>query len=246
MGKDKLSEDLVLTEAQAREVIELATRIPAHAEGISLADLREIARELDIDGSALDQAITEVLRRPSARLRITRIGHFFVRRARAVAGGVIAGFLGWLSGHVTDALREVVNGITVMRGSGAFIDVPVAAALIALTFLNSLSRRLNGRRKDYFVETVATWGAFFLARSFQDGYVTQDGARFVVIAVLGFALWGWLIIRPRRARILRDTSRGEPSTATDRTPTHNEGHQSHRAHQFTGLAWTYLLRPRNL
>jgi hypothetical protein len=229
-----------------REVIELATRIPSGEEGISLADLRQIARDLDIDQDALDQAITDVLRRPSARLRVTKIGHLLARHPRAIAGGLIASFLGWLSGHVTDALREVINGVTLMRGSGAFIDVPVAIALFSLTFLNSLSRRLSGRRKHYFIETLAMWGAFFLARSLQDGYITQDGTWFVAIALLGFGLWGWLIIRPRQRRSFAETPPTEHDTAPDRTKPQHEGLDLQPGRQFSSLFWTSRFRPRGL
>ena len=197
MGETKPPNDLVLTEAQVREVIELATRLPSSKEGISLSDLRQIARELDIDQDALDRALAEVLGRPSARFLMTRLGRLLVNRGRAVVGALIGSVLGWWSGFATDALREVINGMTVMKGSGAFIDVPVAIALILLTLLNSLSRWLDARRRDYVVETVATWGFFLAARALQDGYITQDGTRFVAMAVLTSCLWGWLTIRPR-------------------------------------------------
>jgi hypothetical protein len=249
MRHDELPDDLMLSEAQVREIIELAARIPRRSDGVSLAVLREIAQELDIEQDALTRAIYEVLAkrpRPSLRLRLstwaTRLGlaldRFLPQRGRGIAAGLIGSFLGWLSAYIGSGLREVVNGITVMRGSTAFIDVPITLALILLTLANSLSRRTDGRLARYLAETVIAWGAFLTAWSFTHGGLTDDGVRVTLVCTSACGMWGWLIMRPPKSW----RNAGAPVMTPPRTDapgaSHAPGDQNAR-HSF--CAWKGLV-----
>ena len=59
MRKD-MSDDLVLSESQLRDIIERAARM-SEQDGVSIAELRRIAHELDIDPQAVDRALAQVL-----------------------------------------------------------------------------------------------------------------------------------------------------------------------------------------
>lgn len=209
MRRDKLPDDLRLSEAQLRSVIELATRVPPRSEGVSLADLRQIAEELDIDQDALASALAVVLAQPSpprprrawlSRLA-TRLGRLadavLPRKGRLVVLGMVGGLFGWVDAWVSKGLHEVINGMTLTRGSTSYLVVRLVALLILLTLANLLSRRLDGRRVRYLAETVVTWGAMVVAWSVTMGYLTMDGLRFSALCVAVFGLWGWLLIRPR-------------------------------------------------
>src|SRR4026208_1779878 len=112
MPDEKLPGDLVLSEAQFRKVIELAVRVTPRSEGVSVAELRQIARDLDIDQESLARALSVVLAQPH-RSQSTRswlstqatrlgmgLGRVLPRRGRLIASGLVGGLLGWLSGDV--------------------------------------------------------------------------------------------------------------------------------------------------
>ena len=213
MSRDELPDDLVLSEAQVREVIELAARAAPRSEGVSLADLRQIALELDIEEAALADALRVVLARsPRSRpirswlsRQATRFGRvlsrFLPRRNRWITAGLVGGSLGWFSAYVAAAVLDVViNGVTYPRGSGFFIDAPVAILLVLLTLANSLARRVDGGRGRYLGEMLAAWSAFVVAWSVTHGHLTDDLVRFTLICLTALGLWGWWIIRAPRSR----------------------------------------------
>jgi hypothetical protein len=218
MSKDELPDDLVLNETQFRQVIELATRTTPRSDGVSVAELRQIAQELDIDPESLARALDFVLTRPERKRpigswlsrRTMRLGlalsGVLPRRGRLIAGGLVGGFLGWVSAHVATGLQEVVNGIMVMRGSGAFMDIPIAILLILLTIANSFAHRVDGRRGRFIAETVACWGTFAVAWCITHGAVTADLIRFVVACLSLFCLGGWFVVRPWEGRGGRRTA----------------------------------------
>ena len=212
MSRDDLPEDLVLNETEFRQIIELATRTTPHSHGVSIAELRQIAQELDIDPESLARALDVVLARPERarpirswlNRRTTQIGltlsGVLPRRGRLIAGGLVGGFLGWVSAHVATGLREVINGLVVMRGSAAFIDIPIASLLILLTIANSLVHRVDRRRDRFLAETVACWGTFAVAWCITHGGVSADLVRSVIACLSLFGLWGWLVVPPWEGR----------------------------------------------
>lgn len=56
MTHEKSPDDVVLTDAQVREVIERATRDVPRPSGISIAELRQMAGDLYIDPISLERA----------------------------------------------------------------------------------------------------------------------------------------------------------------------------------------------
>ena len=60
MWKDWPEEDRVVSESQLRDIIERAARM-SEQDGVSIAELRRIAHELDIDPQAVDRALAQVL-----------------------------------------------------------------------------------------------------------------------------------------------------------------------------------------
>ncbi len=210
----ELPEDIVLSDAQVREVIELAARAVPPANGVSLAELRQIALELDIEERALENALRVVLGRVPAPTPIrswlstlaTRLGvalsRFFDERGvrrRWLAFGAVGGTLGWFSAYSSALLYErVINGMTIRTSSTFLVDAPITALLILITLANSLSRRVEGDRTRYLLDTAATWFAFSTGWALTYGAVTDDlmGGLATFTAALG--LWGWLIIRPSK------------------------------------------------
>ena len=193
-----LPKDLTLTEAQFREVIERATRADLRDSGISLDILRQVANDLDIDPRELEVALRAVVAAPAPQSSMrdwfgridARIGHFLEdvlpRRSRPAIGALVGGSLGWLSAHVA---------ATVETGANAFIDTPVAIALILLTAANSLSRRLDGRFAQFVGETIAMWTGFGLAWALTSGKVTGDLITWVLFCIAAATAWGWLVVR---------------------------------------------------
>ncbi len=64
MKQRQLPDEIVLSDAQVRDVIERATRVVPERNGITVADLRQIATELDIDPRALEAALDHVIGLP--------------------------------------------------------------------------------------------------------------------------------------------------------------------------------------
>lgn len=60
MGDDRLPDDMLLSEDQVRDFIERAALVQPRPLGTSVAELREIADELDIDPMGFNQALDQV------------------------------------------------------------------------------------------------------------------------------------------------------------------------------------------
>jgi hypothetical protein len=209
MATQDPDDDFVLSEAQFREVIERATRADLTQDGISVAVLRQVAQELDVDPRALQRALGDVVgvsdaRQPVRgwfRRQITNAGRIvdFVlpKRGRLVAGIAVGTFLGWLTAHVAVGLRVVIGETSRSIGSSSFIDVPVFLLLVALTFGNSLSRRLDRRLDRYLAEIATMWGAFAISWSITFGGSTSDLAVTTLASIVVAAVWGWIVIGRR-------------------------------------------------
>ncbi|MEO5825731.1 MAG: hypothetical protein ABIR59_07580 [Gemmatimonadales bacterium] len=210
MTDDRLHDDLILSEDQFREIIERATRMERNDDGVSVTILRQVADELGIEATALERALGDVVGLPDSKrpvrgwmgrtfTKVCRvIDQILPRKGRLLAGMFAGASLGWLSAHIAVGLQRIVGGFSATIGSSSFIDVPVAAALIALTLANSLSRRYAGGFGRYCAETLAIWGAFGAAWTITSGAPTSDLMTWVAIATGASMMWGWLII-PRNA-----------------------------------------------
>jgi len=86
-----------LTRSQLKDVIERAARMAELDEGVSIADLRLIANELDLDPVALDTALQQVLSeddRAGGRLQVGRLfGVPDASRLRELRPAVLTAFL---------------------------------------------------------------------------------------------------------------------------------------------------------
>ncbi|MDX1393166.1 MAG: hypothetical protein R3195_02200 [Gemmatimonadota bacterium] len=195
MPEDRPDEDLLLSEPQVREIIERAARREPGADGVTVAELRQIARELEIDEPALNNALEEVLGQtpptPAAgswfRRQVARLGglldDILPRRGRLLSGVALGAALGWSSAAFSP---------------GSEMDVPVGLAMVLLTVANSLSRRLYGRFERFVAETVGMWSAFAAFWSVTYGGPTGDLATWVGINLVAATIWGWFVVRRSR------------------------------------------------
>jgi hypothetical protein len=198
MNRNELPDDLKLSEEQVRAIVERAAREPAASSLITLAQLREIATELDIDPAALDTATREVLRgaAPPDQVEIGAAESILRKASRANLGraALLATFtiaLGVFTTYVEAGGLDAVLNRTTMPGSGSFIDVPVAAFLIALSLANAYSRLRVGKRLHFLLESAATWMGFAAGWTLGHGGVTADLATFVAVVLTGSLLLTW-------------------------------------------------------
>src|SRR5688572_12196340 len=139
MRKRQPPQDLVLSDAELREVIERALRAEPARGGVTIAEVRQIAAELDIDPRALDVALDQVVGLPVAgkpihswlKRQMTRLGRladsFLPRTGRLIGFGMFGAIAGWLNAYLP-----------------TFSFNPhylIAAAMVGLTMANLLSRR---------------------------------------------------------------------------------------------------------
>lgn len=210
MSHDGLPDDFILSDAQLREVIERAARAERQSSGISMVMLRQIAAELEIDPIALERALDEVVGLPVRgrpvrswfRRQATRAGRFLSqllpREGRLAASLTLGAAFGWLSGYVAKSIMVTVNGMRIATTGTAFLDVPLAIAVVALTFANSLARRHEGGLTRYLVETFSLWGGFAAVWSLTSGHgLTDDLLRWTLGGLFLASVWGIAIIRTR-------------------------------------------------
>lgn len=201
-----LPDDLRLTEDQVRDIIERAARMPRRAD-ITLDELRQIASELDLGSEALDQAIREVLSDSERKRTAHRwlgdkwnglgraLGRLLPERHRVAAAGLLGGFLGWISAFAASWAPLVIGSIYIRPGGMALIDIPIAVAMIGMTLINSVNRRVDGRFARYVLETTAMWLTFCTVWSVLHGSITSDAARFTLVCVTALTAWGWFFVR---------------------------------------------------
>ena len=191
-GDEQEHTDLILSESQVRQIIERAVKNDPKSTGISVAELQRIAEELDIDRIALNRALDEVLAQPPAgidtRTLVKRLvdglslllDDVLPRRARLLSGVAFGASVGWVSGAFSP---------------GSELDVPVGIAMVALTFANSISRKLGHRFRAFVAETAGMWGAFAATWAATYGSVTDDLLAWVGLNTIVSLAWGWFLIR---------------------------------------------------
>ncbi len=190
--------------------VELDTaREVEHGTALSLAQLREVAREAGIAASAFDAAVREMTeahdapapRRDASRWRALR--YVVARNALSLAGA-------W-------AIISLVSGVTNAAGAGWQVHhaaVGVATALAAL-----LARRLDGRTVAVLAAAVAAGqlGEYPLHLVFGVESVQGDATKWALVlaSLLGMA-FGTLLGRGRRGDAGR--APGAPSAPVVDTP----------------------------
>jgi hypothetical protein len=193
MGNRELPDDMILSEAQLREVIERAARMEPSAEGVTVAELRQIASELNIEPRAIQQALDEVIGLPIPghpirtwlKRGLTRLGHevdrYLPEKGRLLIGAAFGSIAGWLNAFIPD-------------GFGINTHYPVAIAMVGFTALNLLSRRVDKRLFKFLTETLAMWLVYGVFWATTHGEATES-------LVIWLAMWtalasgaGWLMI----------------------------------------------------
>lgn len=207
MKKRQLPDEIVLSDAEVRDVIERAVRVVPERNGITVADLRQIAAELDIDPRALEAALDQVIGLPVPgrpirswfKRQIAKLGRitdsFLPQSGRLIGSAIFGGIAGWLNAF-----------LMVFSLNGHYL---IAAGMVGLTVANLLSRRLDRKFPRYLAETFATWGSYAALWSITYGHVTQN-------LVAWFVLWTSLAT-VSGFFLVRDSSRrdGEPPLLTD-------------------------------
>jgi len=226
MNESNGAENVRLSEEQVRRIIERAAAMPDELDRISYADLREIAAELDIDEKRLQRAFTQELIghagvKVGALTGIERITG--TRNGRAAVFGSV---LGIGSGLIGLTNRFVVDGITFSTGSNAYIDVPVAIALAAISLVFLAKNRKAGSLRRFLGEVGSLWGTFFGGWAAVSGGPTDDLARYVLSSLACSAIVGFLVLRRKGAKPLND--RAAPiarANQNDSKPV-NQGHEA--------------------
>jgi hypothetical protein len=233
---------MVLSEAQMRDIIERATRELPQSTGITVAELRQIAAELDIDPRSLERAFDEVIGLPIVdqpvrtwlRRQLTELGRladpFLPKKGRLVAGALFGGIAGWLNAFL---MGFSVNG-----------HYPIAFAMIGITLANLLSRRLDRDFPRYLVETLAMWGLYGLSWTLTYGGITGNLVIWVLLWTSLAFIGGWRLVRapfgdggqPPLVPLTADESTREPADDPG-TVLRNRAYRAR-------IAWSHALRLR--
>jgi hypothetical protein len=239
---ERMPDDMLLSEAQMRDIIERASRELPASTGITVAELRQIAAELDIDAKSLERAFDEVVGLPIAdqpvrtwiRRKLTTLGRlvdpFLPKKGRFVAGALFGGLAGWLNAFL---MGFSLNG-----------HYPIACAMIGITLANLLSRRLDRDRSRYVAETLAMWGLYGASWALTYGDVTGNLVQWVLLWTSLALLGGWRLLRapsggndqPPLVPLSADKSTRAPADDPGAMPRN----RIHRAR----IAWSYALRLR--
>jgi len=173
-------------------VIDRATREPPPSSGITVAELRRIAAELDIDPISLERALDEVIGLPVTgqpirnwlRRQLTKIGHlvdpFLPNKGRLIGGALFGSVAGWLNAFLmTFAIQS---------------HYPIAIAMLGFTLANLLSRRLERRLLRFLAETYATWAVYAAFWAGTYGSVTENLVLWVGLWTSVATIMGWLLM----------------------------------------------------
>ena len=207
----ELPDDLTLTESQLREVIARASRMDTRPDGPSIAVVRQIAAELDIDPQSLERALAEVVtesrnapKSVPASGRRGMIDHLarltervLPRSGRWLAAAFVGAVSGWVSGAATAARIVIIDGSQVSTG-GAWTDVPLVLMLLALTVLNALARSRHRRLGHYASEVAALWTVFGCTWAITTGRITNDLVNLVASCLVGAFAGYWILRRGKQ------------------------------------------------
>ncbi|HUF50241.1 MAG TPA: hypothetical protein VMN60_05375 [Longimicrobiales bacterium] len=215
MKKKRLPGDMMLSEDQVRDVIERAAREVPESSGITVAELQQIAAELDISPKALERALDDVVGLNAADRpvrgwldrQVAKLGRhvdpFLPRRGCVVLGAIFGGVAGWLNAFL---MTFAING-----------HYAIAAAMVGITFANLLSRRRGRQFPRFLAETLVLWVAYAVAWSATYGGVTQNLIVWVALWTSMATLFGSLLLRDPGAGdgdISAETSSSQDALAT--------------------------------
>ena len=183
---------------EVREILELALRQPPASSGLTLAELREIAEEIDLDEASLRRAVEVVMERgeregAAVADDATSEGHREeVNVRRSMAYTALGAALGLFTTFVEGGGLDGVLGRQTIPGSGAFIDVPVTLLLVILSLV--LARRHWSPRRpwSFALEAGALWAGFAAGWTMGHGSVTGDLLGLVGTALLSIGALAWL------------------------------------------------------
>jgi hypothetical protein len=243
MRKRQPPRDLVLSDDEVRDVIARAVRAPRDP-GVTIAELQQIAAELDIDPKALELALDQVVGMPIPgkpirswlKRQLTKIGRvadaFLPQSGRLVGFAMFGVIAGWLNAFL---MTFSING-----------HYPIAAAMIGLTIANLLSRRLDRKLTRYITETLAAWISYAVAWSVTYGGVTDNLVVWVVFWTSQATMLAYLLMRDSSesddgSPIAATTPGSDPAVRFDHDNTVNRVMTTYRA-----LLWSSFLRPRSL
>lgn len=215
MMKRKPPQDLVLSDAEVRDVIERAVRVDTDRAGVTIAELRQIAAELDIDPHALEVALDQVVGTPIPgkpvrswlKRQLTKLGRladaFLPQTGRLIGFAIFGALAGWINAFM---MTFSIN-----------VHYPTAAAMIGLTIANLLSRRLDRKLARYVAETLATWMLYAGAWSVTYGGVTDNLVVWFVFWTSQATMLGYILMRDSSSR--EDATPLPASTAEHGTQT---------------------------
>ena len=193
MGKQRPPQEMKLSDAEVRDVIERAVRTQPQRSNLTVAELREIAAELDIDPHALELALDQVVGLPIPgkpirswiKRQMTKIGRLtdaFLPQTGRIAGFAIFGAVaGWLNSFMATLSINV--------------HYPVALAMVGLTIANLLSRRLDQKLRRFITETLVTWLLYATAWAITYGGVTDNLVVWLVFWTSQFTMLGYILMR---------------------------------------------------
>jgi hypothetical protein len=195
MKKWQPHQDPVLSDAEVRDVIQRALREESTRGGITIAELRQVAAELDIDPRAVEIALDQVVGLPIPgkpirswlKRQMTKLGRvadaFLPRTGRLVGLGLFGAVAGWLNAFLpTFAFNP---------------HYPIAVAMIGVTLANLLARRLDQKLRPFIAETLAMWLLYGVAWSVTYGGVNDRIVFWVIFWMSQATMLGYIVMRDR-------------------------------------------------
>lgn len=200
-------EDVRLTEADVKAVLERAVRIEAGVSSVSVAELGSVAREAGISEEAVIQAVWEILeeRRIAKRLAAEPLPPPAAPASPLRSWLRAAGFA--LAGSVAGASAEAEGGLALFA---------IGLLLIASAF-RAFHHRREGSQRDFQLELVSAWAGFIAGFGIVDGGLDEDLVIGVGFTWLASSWIGGVIVATKRIKEWRPFDVFRPESARCRT-----------------------------
>jgi hypothetical protein len=241
MRKRQPPQDLLLSDAELRDVIERALRAEPKRGGVTIAELKEIAAELEIDPSALDRALDQVIGLPVPgkpirswlKRQMTRLGRladsFLPQTGRLIGFGMFGAIAGWLNAFLPTFSFNP--------------HYPIAAAMVGLTIANLLSRRLDQKLARFISETIATWILYGAAWSLTYGGVNDRIVVWVIFWASQACMLGYILMRDPSGPDVTSRVSNALTEPSSRDSSSDEVGMKRVGHAHPVLVWSSALRP---